>query len=579
MLKQQPTRNEYSVTPSVHVGGYLSTFYLTKENEKFKGYNSIEWHAKQIPTVITKHFVSKPVEMAKKIIRELAKNIPEITHNPHKNNIAYVRTGNKLSQGEQAYLNVRLPRVKNALERFLQRPLNQKQVPKIALVASGGGYRAMLSTVGSLIAAESIGLLDAVTWLVGLSGSTWAIGSWITSTSRLNTFKQYLITKVRKPFKTINKHEINLLFNSLMTKFAFDQKITFVDIYGSLLANRLLDNFGDTRHRIHLSTQADHIKNGAVPFPIYTATRTGKAITPTWYEFHPYEIGSLALNMYIPTWAYGRRFHAGISVDYPPEQSLGFHFGTFGSAFAADFKTMIDELLSGMDPGKKRDAFAIIFNEMLKTTPVQKTAEKRIKWSWAEIPNFTAGMLQSPIKDQNIIKLTDAGLDFNLPYPPISGKRKSRKADIIVFLDYSGNVESSSEIKKVEQYARNNKLPFPTINYTGLAQRAVSVFKDENNREAPVVIYMPLIKDKALWNTYKNFSAFTHYKQYLDTFDPVTCEQEAFCSTFNFKYRPQEFQQVSLQAEFNLKASKDIIAEAINWTVDHKMKYTKVTLD
>ena len=42
----------------------------------------------------------------------------------------------------------------------------------------------------------------------------------------------------------------------------------------------------------------------------------------------------LSFDIYVPTWAYGREFYGGGSLDFAPEQTLGFHMGTCGSAFA-----------------------------------------------------------------------------------------------------------------------------------------------------------------------------------------------------------------------------------------------------
>jgi hypothetical protein len=64
--------------------------------------------------------------------------------------------------------------------------------------------------------------------------------------------------------------------------------------------------FGDDCQYVHLSDQADYIKDGHVPFPIYTAIdgRMSVALTnPAWYEFTPFEIGSAEYGVYVPSWA------------------------------------------------------------------------------------------------------------------------------------------------------------------------------------------------------------------------------------------------------------------------------------
>ena len=115
-----------------------------------------------------------------------------IINNPYKDSAAVVRVGNELHAEEQAYLVKRKPKVKVALEKMLGRSLEDLYVPTIAIVGSGGGYRAMLGTIGSLLAAEKIGLLDATTYITALSGATWAVAPWISTGKSLSEFKDYI---------------------------------------------------------------------------------------------------------------------------------------------------------------------------------------------------------------------------------------------------------------------------------------------------------------------------------------------------------------------------------------------------
>ncbi len=49
----------------------------------------------------------------------------------------------------------------------------QDKVPHIALLGSGGGQRAMVGLLGSLVQLDKAGLLDCILYLSGVSGSTW----------------------------------------------------------------------------------------------------------------------------------------------------------------------------------------------------------------------------------------------------------------------------------------------------------------------------------------------------------------------------------------------------------------------
>lgn len=47
------------------------------------------------------------------------------------------------------------------------------QVPVIAVMATGGGIRAMTSLYAQLAGLKELGLLDCVSYITGASGSTW----------------------------------------------------------------------------------------------------------------------------------------------------------------------------------------------------------------------------------------------------------------------------------------------------------------------------------------------------------------------------------------------------------------------
>ncbi len=52
-------------------------------------------------------------------------------------------------------------------------PKTVRETPCIALMGSGGGYRALVGFTGAIAALDELGVFDCVTYTVGLSGSTW----------------------------------------------------------------------------------------------------------------------------------------------------------------------------------------------------------------------------------------------------------------------------------------------------------------------------------------------------------------------------------------------------------------------
>src|SRR5579871_5411386 len=102
-----------------------------------------------------------------------------VLDNPYAKTTASIRVGNDLHPQEQEYLRNRAPKIKSALERALELSLEEKDAPAISLICSGGGYRAMLGSMGAFSGLQKIGLLDAITYISSLSGSTWALGLWM----------------------------------------------------------------------------------------------------------------------------------------------------------------------------------------------------------------------------------------------------------------------------------------------------------------------------------------------------------------------------------------------------------------
>jgi len=496
--------------------------------------------------------------------------------NAHEFEQAFVRKSNELSEGERSFLAQRKPILQETIEKMAGKSISI--TPTIAFVASGGGYRAMLGTVGSLVGAQETGLLDAITYMVGLSGSTWALGSLVTRNVTPVQLKETLIALIKQNITDINTEEARLISEALLLKYAYSQNLTIVDIYGALLATRLFGDYQDKRQQIYVSQQINSIKDGHMPFPLYSAVRRGVGVKTTWWEFSPYEIGSAAFGMYIPSWAYGRKFYAGKSLDFAPEQNLGYNLGTFGSAFAAEFKIIYSELVSSMDEPYKGviEQITHFIDTKIAQGTLTKFSDKRTKYSWATVHNFMAGIPESPLQYEKELRLVDGGIDFNLPYPLVSNKNKHRKADIIILLDYSGNISDLSALKGCQKYAQDNNLLFTAIDYTDITTRAITVFKDDINRAVPIVIYMPLIKDQAMWYKYKTDEAYGAFVPLLDSFDPVTCEQKGFCKTQNFAYQADQSLRLTAQAEFNIKASASVIKKAIaDWVDSHQQKIDK----
>ena len=516
-----------------------STFYLGDDAGDIYAYTVLEWNTIEIPLQYAQ--------------QQLFNMLPVIAKNPHKNTIAYVRRGNGLCDQEKTYLNKRVSRIARSLMQFTGKPLGLK-IPTIALVCSGGGYRAMLYTSGALKGIAELELLDALSYVVGLSGSTWAIGTWISSGKSIHEFHDWILSNIGFDMKGFDQDDFTLIGETLLTKYCAGQPLGFVDIYGACVANDLFDIFTDAKAQARLSDQADRIADGSLPLPIYTAISGQEGDSQQlWYEFSPHEVGACWMGTYVPTWAFGRKFKNGSSVTYAPEQPFGTLLGTFGLAVGITVKRMFQEagIADHMKLGVLKKLVARIIDSYGDERPIS-----------AEYLNFSYGIKNIPFNNLLQLHLVDAGIDCNLPYPPMSGQRSARKADIIIFIDASAGV-IGEELRKAQSYAITHNLPFPAINYNEIGKHAVSIFKDENNVQAPIVIYIPRIVDHALLEEHKNDLSVVQLYDQLKNFDIEQCIARESCNTFNFSYTADQARSVTALGEFNMLMAREAIKLAL----------------
>jgi cytosolic phospholipase A2 len=531
-LKSRLSDDEYKILRTVNIGDTQgSNFYIDLNKGHLAGYNFLEWKVVQ---PIRKRVQEVSTIFDNQTWGQLRKKFEK---HPYGTMEATVRTSTSLPDQEKAYLRTRMPHVKTAVESMLGTKLHDNEVPRIAFCCSGGGYRAMIATLGSFIGADSFGLLKSSIYMAGLSGSTWFIAPWTHSGATLQDFKKQLIPIVQRDIFKVSLN-YNQLLEVLLQKVAFGQPISLVDVYGAVLAYKLLAKGSGNPYDINLSSHIQRIAMGTWLYPIYTAVTE---LPYVWVEFTPYEIGSNDLGGYIPSWSFGRRFLQGKSQDRAPSQSLGYLMGIWGSAFAANVK----EIVHNFEQAIQYEQLRGVLKVGLDVTRLGKQ-----RFSSAQVLNFTYGMLKLLRGQEEVLTLVDAGLSFNLPLPPLM--RKERAVDIIIVLDASSPINKGEELQKAQTYLKAKGIKIPPINYEAINSSIYSVFYDPEDTSIPTIIYMPLVKN----SNYSNF-------------DPLSCSKD-YCSTFNFSYTAAQFEELSGLTEFNMKESKDSIIKAIRRVVEAK---------
>jgi hypothetical protein len=235
-------------------------------------------------------------------------------------------------------------------------PLDEgADTPRIATCFSGGGFRAMIATLGFWQGVTDIGIVDSVLYSANLSGSTWCTIPWCVGASLrdlLATYQKYAKVSVGVQTATDLKNHIVPSINirqvrdKFMSAFLWAQPLSSVrGLYGPLLGQMTLAAWDDVTLRsaygIEMPYQSsqylyfwqamDFIKEGTIrPFPIATSlipykgnwnevstkiARRQKSSNGIWMEFNPESVGFEYFDakrnltgVFIPTFSLGRVF-------------------------------------------------------------------------------------------------------------------------------------------------------------------------------------------------------------------------------------------------------------------------------
>jgi len=503
--------------------------------------------------------------------------LPAITENPYRNLKATVRCGDPICEPELLFRDKRLIFVKEAQEKMLSMELEPEDVLEIGFSHSGGGWRAMLCAIGSCAGADKIGLLNCAMNISGLSGSTWFIAPWVYSGLHIEYYRERAIKVASEGIDLQSFSEITPLLDSLLVKFAYSEPLNIVDLYGGLLANSLFRGLKDDPHRAYVSAQRENVMSGRYPFPVYTATLGERMKDEFWFEFTPFEVGSRWLNAYVPTWAFGRHFKRGVSKDYAPEQSTGFLCAIFGSAFAADFEDLYETMIQGLEIPSFMEYIPFgsqIFDAIKQVVErLAYTDFGDLRIAWSRVPNFVYKMHGMPHSSYKELRLVDAGLDFNNPVFVTYRKPPYGDAPDIIFIFDAGATVEFKEVQALVDYAKYHGLKFPKIEPYEVDKHVISVFKDDDDIEVPVVVYMPRLNGLSLLmrNNYKGW--YDYYLDLLDGFDIDQACSSGFADTFNFDYTKREAETIVAMTEFNVISVSNKIKEIMKERIEAKRKF------
>ena len=563
--------------------------------------------------------------------------------------LATVRISADLCDEEKAFLRRRKTNLVPALARYLDLPedeIDEADVPTIGMCGSGGGLRALVAGASSFYSTQRVGLFDCVTYTAGVSGSCWLQTLYFSSIAGqkfdtlLEHLKKRLGTHIAYPpvvLDLVTSAPTNkYLLSGGLEKYQGQEDANFglVDIYGLLLGARLLVPRGELAVNdkdFKLSHQAEYLKDGAYPLPLYSAVRHevpdenkqidgGKQAHDAaddirsksyfqWFEFTPFELFCEELEAGIPTWSIGRPFRNGISQWREnglalPELRTPLLMGIWGSAFCATlyhFYNEVKPVLTGLTGFDAIDKLVTQSSEeLLALHPIPPP----------EIPNFLLGLQASlpancpkSIHSTPKLALMDAGMSNNLPIYPLL--RPGRDVDVLIAFDASADVRKDNWLRKADEYAEQRGIAgwpagsgWPDEEQApaaGLADASQDDSPSGSTDLGPCTVFVgstSTSEDASKQNyrserdTNRSRRPFTeeiaqHESGLVVVYFPLIPHADIpgvdprttdFLSTWNFVYTPQQIDKVVALAERNFDEGANATRQAIRAVYERKKK-------
>ncbi|XP_052454731.1 cytosolic phospholipase A2 gamma-like [Carassius gibelio] len=214
---------------------------------------------------------------------------------------------------------------------------SQDAVQNIALLGSGGGQRAMVGLLGSLVQLDKEGLLKRIIYLSGVSGSAWCMASlyqepdWST---KLETVKDKIIRRLSGPAVSWGD-----AFAKLKKYYYEKDHFSLTDVWAVMVVTEYVKEIDECK----LSEQWN--QDSKDPFPIYTAIdKQCKQLkddkTDAWFEISPVEAGYSLTGAFVETSSFGSKFDKGSKTKQQPEADMLYLQALCGSALA-DGKKMV----------------------------------------------------------------------------------------------------------------------------------------------------------------------------------------------------------------------------------------------
>ncbi|XP_076983660.1 cytosolic phospholipase A2 beta [Tamandua tetradactyla] len=525
-----------------------------------------------------------------------------------------VRLGCGPCPEEQAFLSRRRQVVAQALKQVLQLEgdLREDEIPVVAVMATGGGIRAMTALYGQLAGLRDLGLLDCISYITGASGSTWALSNlyedpdW--SQKDLEGPTELLKSQVTKSkLGVLAPRQLRRYRQELAERAQLGHPSCFTNLW-ALINEALLH---DEPHDYKLSDQREALCRGQNPLPIYCALNTkGRNLTTfefgEWCEFSPYEVGFPKYGAFIPSELFGSEFFMGRLMRRLPESRICFLEGIWSNLYATNLQ---DSLYWASEPSEFWDRWAqdqaSLDKEQVPLLKIEEapTAAGRIAEFFTDLltwrplaqathnflyglqfhkdyfwhPHFSTwkatkldGLPNQLTPAEPHLCLLDVGYFINTSCPPLL--RPTRDVDLILSLDY--NLHGAfQQLQLLGQFCREQAIPFPPISPTPEEQLRPGEchrFADPDRPEAPVVLHFPLVND-----SFQEYSA-PGVRRTPEEKEAGTVNLSSSDSPYHYTkltYSPEDTDKLLRLARYNICNSREWLLEALREAVQRRRQH------
>lgn len=408
-----------------------------------------------------------------------------------------IRQASSISSNEKDWVTERHTVTDKALTDFLNRAamvdfdvasFMHGYSPSIGLAFSGGGYRAMLNGAGVLKAFDSRtdgttrpnhmgGLLQSATYIAGLSGGSWMLGSVMvnnfTTVQALQDSKELwdLRDSILAPEGTLKVFDTADYYKELHDEVTSKENagwdVSVTDYWARALARQFLEDNGAPAVTYSSIAKTDAFTNFEMPFPIIVADgrHPGELIistNATVFEFNPLEMGSFDPTLYaFTTLEYiGTNVTNGVpnNADRCTRgfDNAGFLMGTSSSLFNVALLKLTTSGLTG------------ILRQFAEDVLRGLSADDADIASYSPNPFYKVNPQINPSADDEVLTLVDGGLDGqNIPLNPLI--QPVRNLDVVFAVDSSADTSNwPNGTSLVATYARSlspmqNNTKFPAI--------------------------------------------------------------------------------------------------------------------